>query len=121
MVKRSVHTRRSTVAVAACLAAVGLAGCSQMAELQPVAGDAITSVQIATSDVVQSNVGTSVKTWPVCTADGSTYTCRGTMMDGQAIESTGSGSPVMLTVKVGDKQLYQGPVSDVIEKAGRQR
>lgn len=121
MTHRTRFTRGIAFAAAAAASGMALVGCSQMAELQPVAGDAVTSVQIATSDVVQSSVGTAVKTWPVCTTDGDTYTCAGTMMDGQPIASTGTGSPVMLTVTVGGKQIYQGPVSAVIEKAGRQR
>jgi CRISPR/Cas system endoribonuclease Cas6 (RAMP superfamily) len=103
------------------LAALALTACSQVAELQPVAGDAIISVQIATSDIVQSTVGTAVTTWPTCEFDGTTYTCTGRMIDGRPIVGTGTGTPIKLTVTVGDQQVYEGLVTDVIEKAGRSR
>ncbi|MGB3673409.1 MAG: hypothetical protein WA988_03105 [Candidatus Nanopelagicales bacterium] len=118
--------RTSRVAIVGALATAGvvsLTACSQTAELQPVAGDKITSVAIATSDVVQSTVGTEVLTWPTCDADaaGTTYTCQGVMLNGEPITSTATGDPIALTVTVGGREVFQGLVTDVIEKAGRAR
>lgn len=107
-------------ATLAALCASGLmAGCSQLAELQPVAGDQVTSVQIAASDVLVANK-VAVKTWPVCSSSGSTYTCTGASVAGQGITATAQGDPLALQVKVGGRVLYAGPLTEVITAAGRQ-
>ena len=116
-------SRCATICALAATAFIGLTACSQTAELQPVAGDKITSVAIATSDVVQATVGTDVLTWPTCdaNAEGTTYTCQGVMLNGEPITSTATGDPIALTVSVGGREVFQGLVTDVIEKAGRAR
>lgn len=96
-----------------------IAGCSQLAELQPVAGDQITSVQIATSDVLAA-AKVAVKTWPTCSSSGSTYACKGASVAGQTITSTAQGEPLTLQVKLGERVLYTGPLTAVITAAGRQ-
>lgn len=107
-------------AFAAIGAAAALAGCSQIAELQPVAGDKITSVQIATSDVLTSN-NISMRVWPTCDIAGETYTCTGTTASGQTVTSSATGTPLAIVVKLGNRTLYQGPLQDVIDSAGRTR
>lgn len=118
----------------ACLVVLALAGCSQVAQLQPVAGDAISAVRIATMDVLSEN-DVPVAQWPTCTSVGNQYTCTGTTADGQEIRSTALevapygatvdkyGAPedadVDLTVTVGPKTLYRGKVAQVLSKAGR--
>lgn len=113
--------RRRTAAGAAALtlAVVTVAGCSQIAVLQPVAGDGVTAVNNATSDVLAKE-GVDVMTWPVCSFDNSIYTCTGETLDGQPIAATTSSSePLELTVTVGGRTVYRGPVEAVLEEAGR--
>lgn len=101
------------------VAAGATSGCSQLAVLKPVAGDAVTSVNNATSDVL-ANEGVDVMTWPVCTFTDTSYTCTGATVDGQPIVGTANNDEAMiLTVKVGDRTVFQGPVKSVIEKAGQ--
>lgn len=96
-----------------------LSGCSQFAQLQPVAGDAITAVNNATSDVVFAQ-GISVMEWPKCEFENKVYVCTGTTVDGQEIKGVAPDAEALsLTVTVGGKTLYQGPVIDVINEAGR--
>ena len=113
---------RGWLAAAGGIAAVAaLAGCSQTAQLQPVAGDAVTAVNNAVSDVV-AQAGVQVMTWPTCAFANKIYTCTGTTTTGQKISGiTGSTEPLSLTVTVGDRKLYQGTVQDVIEQSGRSR
>jgi hypothetical protein len=111
-----------------------LGGCSQVAQLQPVAGDQITAIRIATIDVLtESDV--SVLVAPNCTDDGNTYKCQGTTMSGAPITSVAVveseygattdayGTPeqakVSLKVKVGSKQIYSGTVQEVLDRAGQ--
>ncbi len=102
-------------------AATALAGCSQTAQLQPVAGDAVTAVNNAVSDVV-FQAGVEVMTWPTCTFENSIYTCVGSTTNGQKISGvTGSTEPLSLTVTVGERKIYEGSVQAVIEQAGRSR
>ncbi|TXH39484.1 MAG: hypothetical protein E6Q90_16410 [Actinobacteria bacterium] len=114
---------RRGVAAAALLLAVGTAtaatGCSQVAVLKPVAGDALTSVSNATSDVLTSG-GVEVMTWPVCSFADAVYTCRGQTVAGESILGTApAATPLQLTVKVGERTLYQGPLQAVLDQAGR--
>jgi hypothetical protein len=111
-----------------------LAGCSQVAQLQPVAGDPITSIRIATIDVLTDS-DVQVLVAPTCTADGDNYQCQGTTMSGEPITSQAVvraefgatkdayGAPeqadVSLEVKVGTKQVYSGTVQEVLDRAGR--
>lgn len=112
----------SKLAGLACVGAlmVSIAGCSQVAVLEPVAGDAITSVQIATSDVLTSK-DIKVRTWPTCTSVGEDYTCAGTTTTNQPIESKATGDPLLLTVTVDGKQIEQSLVKTVITEAGRKK
>lgn len=97
----------------------GATGCTQVAVLKPVAGDALTSVSNATSDVLTSG-GVEVMTWPVCSFADAVYTCRGQTVAGESILGTApSATPLQLTVKVGERTLYQGPLQAVLDQAGR--
>ncbi len=107
------------------LAAVGaatvalLVGCSQFAELQPVAGDEITSVKIATNDVLVDKQ-VDVLVWPVCSFADEAYTCQGTEVGGAAITSSVPvQEPLLLKVSVDGKVLFQGPLKPVITEAAR--
>lgn len=102
-------------------ASVLLVGCTQVAQFRQVAGDEITSVSIATNDVLVAE-GVAILVAPVCSFADPGYTCTGKAMDGSAIESTAQGTDeddLSLTVKVGGEQVYSGTVQEVIEKAGQ--
>lgn len=100
-------------------AATAATGCTQVAVLKPVAGDALTSVSNATSDVLTSG-GVEVMTWPVCSFADAVYTCRGQTVAGESILGTApAATPLQLTVKVGERTLYQGPLQAVLDQAGR--
>lgn len=118
-----------------------LVGCSQVAELQPVAGDGVTSVRIATTDVLTSQK-VPIQQVPVCSYQDSIYTCQGTTTSGEKIMSTGKSVAagdaikqypdlqavqqntlikefVIIEVKVGSRVLYAGPSAFGLNKAGR--
>lgn len=109
----------------AVLALLPLAGCTQIAQLQPVAGAEITAVRIATNDVlVDQSVPIDVA--PVCEVQADLYVCTGTTRAGAPIRSEakvleafgatkteyGADSPavISLTVTVGTRQIYNGQV-----------
>lgn len=115
-------------------AGLTLAGCSQIQQLQPVAGDEVTSVRIATIDVLASE-DVPVLVAPVCTASAETYDCKGTTTAGEPITSQsvvraafgattdpyGAPAPadISLVVSVGAKKIYDGTVQEVLDRAGR--
>ncbi len=117
----------------AVLALIPLAGCTQIAQLQPVAGAEITAVRIATNDVlVDQNVPIDVA--PVCELEGETYVCLGTTRVGAQIRSEarvleafgatktqyGADSPAVISLKVnvGPKEIFNGQVeSQLAENA----
>lgn len=132
--------RRLALALAGVASIAALTGCNQIAQLQPVAGDGVTSVRIATIDVLTDN-NIAVKVAPVCTYEGLNYSCNGTTVDGQPIVATGVQTPsadvpqdysdniennsmsassyITLTVQVGNDVLYQGIVNQVIAENAR--
>jgi hypothetical protein len=128
------RTGRLRWAIAGVAALAVLGGCSQVQQLQPVAGDAISGVRIATMDVL-ADKGVKVMVSPVCTADGDLYQCLGKAADGSPIEASGKeiaaygatlnqyGVPadavVDLSVSVAGKQIYQGKVDEVLNRAGQ--
>jgi len=115
--RRSIRVVGLALAAAASVAL--LAGCSQFDQLQPVAGDEITSVKIATNDVLQENK-VAVLVWPVCSFADATYSCTGSAVGGAPITSSVPVvDPLVLTVEVDGKQLYDGPLEAVITKEAR--
>ncbi len=109
----------------ALLALLPLAGCTQIAQLQPVAGAEITAVRIATNDVlVDQNVPIDVA--PVCELEGELYVCLGTTRVGAQIRSEakmleafgatkteyGADSPAVISLKVtvGKNEIFNGQV-----------
>lgn len=100
-----------------------LPGCSnlgtQIATLQPVAGDAITGLNIAANDVLLREK-VDILVAPVCTYEPETYTCTGTTVKGDEILVTAQGAkPTTFTVSVGGASIYDGPVDAVIKRAGQ--
>ena len=122
---------RKTFAALALVAAASLAGCTQIAQLQPVAGGQVTAVRIATNDVLVQK-GVPIGVAPVCGVEGETYVCKGTTRGGRAIRSEatviapfgasktqyGADSPadVSLKVTVGSKEIFNGKVENVLTK-----
>ena len=123
------------------LTLAALTGCSQVAQLQPVAGDGVTSVRIATNAVLL-NANVPVRMFPVCTYEGTNYSCKGVTEQGATIVSeaktyAAADLPsqyrtadvkandgdvqnfIVLQVKVGPKTLYDGPTTVVLRKNGR--
>jgi len=123
------------------LTVAAVSGCTQVAQLQPVAGDGVTSVRIATNDVLL-NANVPVKMFPVCTYEGTNYSCKGATEAGVQIVSEGETyaaadlpakyqTPdvkandskvlkfIVIQVKVGPKVLYDGPTTVVLRKNGR--
>lgn len=99
---------------------IGLSGCSQLEQLQPVAGDQITAINFATADVLH-DADVAVQTWPVCRFEDPRYVCTGTSIDGTTITATtGATRPYQLTVRLGNDEIFQGSVQDVLESAGQQ-
>lgn len=113
----------------AALALIPLAGCTQVAQLQQVAGAEVTAVRIATNDVlVDQKVPIVVA--PVCASQGEVYVCEGTARGGRDIRSEatveaamgatkteyGADTPavISLTVTVDGKQIFNGKVQDVL-------
>ncbi len=113
----------------AVLALIPLAGCSQIAQLQPVAGAEITAVRIATNDVlVQEKVPIDVA--PTCELAGDLYVCTGTTRTGGAIRSEaqmkeafgatkteyGADSPAVISLKVtvNSREIFNGQVQTVL-------
>lgn len=132
--------KRLIMAATAITAVIATAGCNQIAQLQPVAGDAVTGVRIATNDVLL-NAGVAIQVAPVCTFVDTDYTCKGTTTDGLPIvaEATtvatdqvppdlvlaaeeseeGADDVVVLEVTVGDQTIFRGLVSEVLRRNAR--
>ncbi len=101
------------------LTAVTLAGCSQVAALAPVSGDALTTVRAASIDVLLA-ADVPVSVVPVCATSSGMHECTGETTDGAAIRvSAPTQKPLTMVVVVGDRQVYDGPVQDVLDKVAR--
>lgn len=111
-----------------------LTGCSQAAQLQPVAGGQISAVRTATNDVlVKQDVDIQVA--PVCTFEDPKFVCAGSTTDGEKIRAEanvlaefgetkteyGAYSPadVSLVISVGDRQIFDGKVENVLVDDGQ--
>lgn len=126
---------------AAVLAPLTLAGCSQAAQFQPVAGAAVTTVRIATIDVLVQQ-GLTVEAAPVCTYyEGTEFDCVGTVSGGQTVtskaqqvtkeevpaelagqipsEAAEGTSFIVLEVDVAGAPIYRGLTAAVLNENGR--
>lgn len=100
-------------------AAAAMAGCSQVAAIAPVGGSREAEVRYAAIDVLQ-DAGIDVLTTPVCVTaqDDAEIRCMGTTFDGAAIEAVSpADAPDTFTLTVGDRTLYDGSISEVLEAA----
>jgi len=112
--------RRRMLLPALLVAGTALGGCSMVASLTPVAGDNLSTVRTATTDVLLAEKY-EILAGPNCQSPTKTeITCSGQIVGGAEFKVTAdSSTDLTMTVKVGDKQVYSGSVNDVIEKAGR--
>lgn len=100
------------------LAAPLMVGCSQIDALQQVSGVPLSTVRIAANDVlVQKDV--PIKTAPICTETESEFTCTGSTLKDEPIEvKVPNDETQVMTITVGGKQIFSGPVQDVVEQSG---
>lgn len=90
------------------------AGCSQVAALTPVGGDAITTVRNATYDVLFDQQ-IAVLVAPVCKPTESGFTCTGETVDGQPIVTTAAATkPFDMAISVGGTVIFEGNAQDVL-------
>ncbi len=103
------------------LAAPLLVGCSQIDALQQVSGVPLSTVRIAANDVlVREKV--PIKTAPICTESETEFTCSGTTLKDEPIEvKVPNDEQQVMTVTVAGKQIFSGPVQDVVEQTGEGR
>lgn len=100
------------------MAAPLLVGCSQIDALQQVSGVPLATVKIAADDVLlQKNV--PLLSAPKCLEGEGKFTCTATTQDNKPVEvSVPDDEQMIMTVKVDGKEIFSGPVQDVIEAAG---
>lgn len=116
---RTAPRRRILAPAAALVAALALAGCSQIDALAPVSGGPLQTVRVGVLDVlVQADVPILVA--PVCTQEETQFTCVGSTIDGAEImaESTLT-KPYMISVAVGSEVLYEGDVQVILDGAAQ--
>lgn len=122
------------------VAGAALSGCSQVAQLQPVAGDSISTLRSVTIDSVLDS-GAQFKTAPVCTDSGTELTCQGLTSDSRVVLGTGqqlttpeipsefadqvpgwatdSDSFVVAKVTLGQDVIFNGVALAALDDAGR--
>ncbi|GAA2235219.1 hypothetical protein N1031_10105 [Herbiconiux moechotypicola] len=123
--------------VVAAGAAVALAGCTQVAALAPVGGNAVAEVRYGAIDVLLAH-GVDLLEVPTCAAadddtsspaatpatpagtGGTIVTCTGSTTSGQAIEVVSStAADAVLTVTVDGDTLFTGDLQQVLDEAAR--
>ena len=112
---------RALVVVAAASVVGALTGCSQIAALAPVGGNALAEVRFGAIDVLQQK-NIAVLTAPVCALaeSGPVVTCSGTSIDGRQITVTSSvASDAQLVVAVGGETIFSGALTEVLDEAAR--
>ncbi len=99
---------------------VALTGCaSQIAALKPVGGDALAGVRTATIDLVLAE-GYEFLEAPVCTQSETEINCLGSTTENiEVISQSLLDGNKLVVVKLGTETIYQGSISDVLEKAAR--
>ncbi|MFJ4037177.1 hypothetical protein ACIPVB_03760 [Microbacterium sp. NPDC090007] len=109
---------RRLLSIAPLMAVAVLAGCSQIAAIAPVGGNHLTEVRFATIDVLQEQ-GIALQDVPTCTrGDDGSVACTGTTSTGDDVAASSPGSdPDRVTVTVSSKVVFDGSVSEVIDRA----
>lgn len=102
------------------VAALLLAGCSQIAAIAPVGGNHQAEVRYAAIDVLL-DADVQILTAPVCAqAPSGEVSCQGETADGTDITVVSpADDQTIVTVTVGDDELYSGSIMDVIDEAAR--
>jgi hypothetical protein len=97
-----------------------LAGCSQVAAIAPVGGDHLAEVRYAAIDVLLAE-DVELLTAPDCAqAASGEVTCTGQTLDGAQISVVSpADDQTVLTVSVGDRELYSGSIMKLIDEAAR--
>lgn len=97
-----------------------LTGCSQIAAIAPVGGNHLAEVRYAAIDVLL-DADVQVLTAPVCAqAPSGEVSCQGETADGTDISVVSpADDQTVVTVTVGDDELYAGSIMDVINEAAR--
>ncbi len=110
---------RASVMTVAATAMAACAVTTQIDSLRPVAGDKITGLNIAATDVLVSQ-GVEILVAPVCEYANESYDCAGTTLSGKKIAVTAAGAePESMTVTVGSKTIYDGSIDEVLQQAAR--
>lgn len=111
---------RATAAGVAATLALLLAGCSQVAAIAPVGGDHLAEVRYAAIDVLLAD-DVELLTAPDCAqAASGEVTCTGETLDGAQITVVSpADDQTVLTVTVGDRELYSGSIMKIIDEAAR--
>ncbi|WP_270351987.1 hypothetical protein [Microbacterium testaceum] len=109
---------RRVLSIAPLMAVAVLVGCSQIAAIAPVGGNHLTEVRFATIDVLQEQ-GIALQDVPTCTrGDDGSVACTGTTSTGDDVAASSPGSdPDRVTVTVSSKVVFDGSVSEVIDRA----
>ncbi|NYF09281.1 hypothetical protein HDC94_000437 [Leifsonia sp. AK011] len=102
------------------LAALALAGCSEVAAIAPVGGNRLSDVRYAAIDVLVDRE-VPILTAPVCSvSDDKAVSCEGETVDGEAITVTSTADDqASLTIEVGTETLFTGVIQDVLDAAMR--
>lgn len=109
--------RRGAVLAVTAASCLILAGCSQIAALKQVSGVPITTLTIAANDVLVAQ-RVPVLEAPKCRLDSAAnkYQCSGSTLSGSKIDVTAPDQEnLIMTIKVGGKEIFSGGVQDVIE------
>lgn len=110
-------TRRATVLTSAGLAALALAGCSQITALAPVSGGPQSTVEVAIGNLLTEQK-VEVLVLPQCVKEAAEFRCTGSTVDGSVILGIAQAkAPYPLTVTIGDTELYSGDAQALIDAA----
>lgn len=115
--------KRVAMGMVAAFVLGSVGGCAniqtQVAQFQPVAGDALTGVNNAVNDVLLEQQ-VELLVVPTCSYVPETYTCLGTTLAGEQIKATAVGSaPEEVSITVAGKQIFSGSIDKVLTKAAQ--
>ena len=112
--------RRVVSVVVLAVVGVLLAGCSQISAIAPVGGSHLAEVRYAAIDVLV-DADVEILTAPVCAqAPSGEVSCQGKTTDGTKITvDSPADDKTVLTVTVGDSELYSGSIMKVLDEAAR--
>lgn len=118
--RRDRRAARATAVGGGALLALLIAGCSQVAAIAPVGGDHLAEVRYAAIDVLLAE-DVELLTAPDCAqAASGEVTCTGETLDGAQISVVSpADDQTVLTVTVGDRELYSGSIMKLIDEAAR--